>query len=542
MLCFSNVTKLQGARALYQDASFQADPGDRIGIVGPNGVGKSTLFRMIVGEEGLDGGEITFPSKAKIGYFSQEVGEMSGGTPVGEVLRALGFEDKINKLRTLEERLSEEMDPDEMTRVLEEYGEAQTDFESAGGYELEVTVQTVLTGLGIGPEDQELPLESFSGGWKMRIEMAKTLALEPDILLMDEPTNHLDLESIVWLGDWLERYKGVLLITSHDREFLNQIATSTVEVTPMGIQLYGGNYDFYERERELRAEQLVAAFKRQEKMLVKEKEFIARFKARASHAAQVQSRVKKLEKIERVELPENQRRVKFEFQKPPRSGQDVVKFEDVSKSYERPDGRVLEVFNGLNGMVRRLDKVAVVGVNGAGKSTLLKMVADGLEPTAGTVSLGASLELGYFSQSSLDLLDPKLTVFEQVLQALPQLTDSQVRSLLGCFLFSGDDADKKISVLSGGERSRVVLAMILGRPVNFLVLDEPTNHLDMTSREILLEALKDFEGTVLLVSHDRFFLKALSNRTFHVNEGKVQVFEGGYSEFVNSEQGNKRAR
>lgn len=542
MLTIANATKMLGNRALFSEASFQANPGDRIGLVGANGSGKTTLFRIINNEEGLDEGEIGLPSKAVVGYFSQSVAEMTGSSPLDQVLSAAGFKSLREELTQLEAKLCEDLDPDEMTRVLEKYGDVQAKFDTAGGYELETRAETVLTGLGIAGEDQNLPLESFSGGWKMRVALACVLVRQPDLLMMDEPTNHLDMESIMWLEEWLAAYPGTLMLTSHDREFMNRAVKKIIEIRQGQIQVYGGNYDFYEREREIRAEQQAAAHRRQQVMLEKEKDFIARFKARASHAAQVQSRVKKLEKIELIEAPAEERAVKFQFQTPPRSGDEVVTLKNVSKVYTKADGREIEALKGVNCLVERLNKLAVVGVNGAGKSTLLKLMAEELEPTSGEVKGGASVNMGYFSQNSLDVLDPAVTVLETVTAALPQMNDSQVRTLLGCFLFSGDDVDKKVSVLSGGERSRVVLATLLGRPINFLVLDEPTNHLDIRSREILMEALREFEGTIVLVSHDRHFLKAVSDRTILVKDHEIQLFEGGYEEFLASEQGDVRAR
>ena len=541
MLHFSKVTKYQGGQLLFSDASFQANPGDRIGLVGPNGAGKSTVFRVLTGEEGIQEGQISMPSRVSIGYFSQDVGDMRGGTALEEALEGAGQGALLAELSELEHRLSEPLTDEEMAETLERYGDARHRFEESGGYDVEVRAQAILTGLGIPPDQQGHPLESFSGGWKMRIALARILVQNPDLLLMDEPTNHLDLESIVWLEEWLRRYSGTLIMTSHDREFLNRSVTRIVEINHQTMTVYGGDYDFYERERDLRAEQRVASFERQQDMLAKEENFIARFKARVSHAAQVQSRVKKLEKIERIELPAEARAVRFEFPPPPRSGEEVTKFLDVAKDWPLPDGRAKRVLEGVEGVVKRLDKVAVVGVNGAGKSTLLKMVAGHAEPTEGRVLPGSSVEMGYFSQSSLDLLDTSKSVLDQVTGALPNLNVNQVRTLLGCFLFSGDDVYKKISVLSGGEKSRVVLATILGRPVNFLVLDEPTNHLDLRSREILLEALVDFQGTFLLVSHDRHFLKAATNRVFKLGDGRMKVFEGGYADYLVSAQGDARA-
>ena len=543
MLHFSNITKHLGGRTLYKSASFQANPGDKIGLVGPNGAGKSTIFRILVNQMGVDEGHVTMPAKTVVGYFSQDVAEMSGHSVLSEVMAGAGkVAELADKITEMEERLGQEMGEDEMTKLLERYGDAREEFEALGGYEVETRAQTVLTGLGIPAEDHHRAVETFSGGWKMRIALARILTLQPDLLLMDEPTNHLDLESIIWLEEWLKNYPGTLILTSHDREFINKIVTRIIEVNYGQLTIYGGNYDFYERERDLRAEQTIAAAKRQNDMLAKEEDFIARFKARASHAAQVQSRVKKLEKIERIEIQEEGRAVKFEFPNPPRSGEEVVQIKQVAKTWKQDDGREKKVLEGVDSVVRRLNKVAVVGVNGAGKSTLLKMLAGHTEPSDGIVNIGASVQLGYFSQNSLDLLDPERTVFEQVYESMPTATIGQVRTLLGCFLFSGEDADKKISVLSGGEKSRVVLAMILAKPTNFLVLDEPTNHLDMRSREILLASLQEYEGTVVLVSHDRHFLKEISNRVYHIENGQMRVFEGGYQEFLVSAQGDARAR
>lgn len=542
MLSLSNISKLQGSRALFLEASFQANPGDRIGLVGPNGAGKTTLFRLITGEEGLDEGQITYPAKAVIGYFSQNIAELTGSSPLDQVLASVGYKSLREELTNLEAHLSEPLDDEEMTRVLDRYAEVQTQFDTAGGYDIETRAEVVLSGLGIHQEDQNLPLESFSGGWKMRVALACVLVRQPDILLMDEPTNHLDLESIIWLEEWLKSYPGTLILTSHDREFMNRAVNKIVEVRSGNLETYGGNYDFYEREKEIRSDQQAAAHRRQQVMLEKEKEFIARFKARASHAAQVQSRVKKLEKIELIEAPAEDRAVKFVFQVPPRSGDDVIKLSQVDKTWTRADGRQTPALIQVSALVRRTNKLAVVGVNGAGKSTLLKLMAEETEPTSGKVKVGASVSMGYFSQNSLDVLDPESTVLDTVSAALPDMNTATVRTLLGCFLFSGDDVDKKISILSGGERSRVVLATLLGRPLNVLILDEPTNHLDIRSREILMDALKAYQGTIVLVSHDRHFLKEITNRTILVEDHEVRIFEGGYREFLQSHQGDSRAR
>ena len=435
--------------------------------------------------------------------------------------------------------MSEPMEDRDLAELLERYGDAMAEFEHQGGYDLESRAQAVLTGLGIGPDDYLRPVESFSGGWKMRIALARILTINPEVLLLDEPTNHLDVESIVWLENWLAKdFKGAVLMTSHDRDFMNRIISRTIEVANGAVTTYSGNYDFYLREREIRREQLLASHQRQQAMLAKEEDFIARFAARASHAAQVQSRVKKLDKIERIELPAEQRVLRFEFTEPPRSGEDVIRCEGLAKSWSLGNGGEKSVFGGVSGVIRRQEKIAVVGINGAGKSTFLKVLAGRTEPSAGTVTIGASVSSGYFSQQALDLLHPGRTIFETVQDAMPDATIGTIRNLCGAFLFSGDDVDKRISILSGGEKSRVVLAMLLAQPHNFLILDEPTNHLDIQSREVLLGALQKYSGTVVLVSHDRHFLRSLANRVFEIDHGEMRIYEGNYEYYLskNNEQ------
>lgn len=536
MIHFTNVSKQYGEQVLYRDASFQVRAGDKIGLVGPNGAGKSTVFRIIAGEEGTDGGTVTFSDKLVIGYFSQDVAEMKGRSALEEVMAGVGRVSELAKKIAECERklqgLDGELTDDQMMSIVEKYGEYQLEFEARDGYNLETRAKEVLTGLGIGPDDFNRSVEAFSGGWKMRIELAKILALKPDVLLMDEPTNHLDMESIIWLESWLKDYKGALVMTSHDREFMNRLVNRIVEVAHKTITNYTGNYDFYIRERQIRLDQLMASAKKQQDMLAKEEEFIARFAARASHAAQVQSRVKKLDKIERIEVPTEERTMQFEFGTPPRSGTEVAKFTNLKKIYEKENGDEKLVFENLRGQIQRLDKVAVVGVNGAGKSTLLKIMAGSVDPSDGTCVIGPSVKVGYFSQSALDVLNPKNTIFEEVSARIPLATIGFVRNLLGAFNFSGDDADKKVSVLSGGEKSRLVLATILATPVNFLILDEPTNHLDIRSREVLLKALQEFEGTVVMVSHDRHFLKALATRVFEIDHGSLLPYEGNFDYYL----------
>ncbi|NTV14822.1 MAG: ABC-F family ATP-binding cassette domain-containing protein [Desulfobulbaceae bacterium] len=530
MIHVNNVTRQHGPQILFREASFQILPNTRTGLVGPNGAGKTTIFRLITGEEQPDQGEISRPSQTVIGYFSQEIGEMSGRSALAEVMAASARTVELGeKMREMETAMGEPMEPEELDALLSRYGATVEEFEHRGGYDLEARAQAVLTGLGIGPDDYNRPVESFSGGWKMRIGLARILTINPDVLLLDEPTNHLDIESIVWLENWLANdFKGSLLMTCHDREFMNRLVNRVVEVANQSVTTYGGNYDFYEREREIRRDQLLASHRRQQEMLAKEEEFIARFAARASHASQVQSRVKKIDKIERIEIPAEQRLAKFDFGEAPRSGDDVIKLEGLSKSWPRPEGGEKSIFGGVSGMIRRQEKVAVVGVNGAGKSTFLKVLAGQTEPTAGAVSLGASVNVGYFSQHAMDVLNPKYTVFDTVQAVLPNASIGTIRSLLAAFLFRGDEVEKKVANLSGGEKSRVVLATLLARPLNLLILDEPTNHLDIQSRETLLEALKNFSGTVLLVSHDRHFLRALVNRVIEIDHGEMRIFEGDY--------------
>ena len=534
MIHLSSIRRQHGQRLLFDNASCQIPPNSRTGLVGPNGAGKSTLFRLICGEEKPDSGEISCAKGCVIGYFSQDVGDMAGRSALAEVMAACGDVVALGEeLTRMESRMASGLEDDELTALLERYGEAQHSFEQRGGYDLEARAQAVLTGLGIAPQEQQRPVESFSGGWKMRIALARILTQNPDVLLLDEPTNHLDMESILWLENWLrDDYKGALLLTSHYREFMNRLVNRIIEVGNGGLTTYSGDYDFYLREREIRREQLQASHRRQQEMLAKEEEFIARFAARASHAAQVQSRVKKLEKIERIVLPPEQKRLRFAFAEAPRSGDDVLAFTALAKAWPQPEGTEKTVFSGVSGLVRRGDKVALVGVNGAGKSTLLKVLAGQTAPSAGSCSQGANVLCGYFSQHSMELLDASRTVFETVQAALPQLSVGVLRNLCAAFLFQGDEVDKRVDKLSGGEKARLVLATLLGQPLNLLILDEPTNHLDILAREVLLEALQGFSGTLLLVSHDRHVLRHLANRVFEIDHGCLTAYEGNYDYYL----------
>lgn len=530
MITVSNLTKSYGGQVLYQNGSFFIGPGEKVGLVGPNGAGKTSLFRLLTGEERADSGAVDIPKALRLSYFSQNVGELKGRSALEEVIHGnerLGF--LKNEISKIEKALEEGEYSDEM---LEKLGDYQTEFEKLGGYDIEYQAAEVLTGLGISPDEHHRPVESFSGGWKMRIALAKVLAQRPECILMDEPTNYLDMESIIWLESWLKNFKGAVFMTSHDRDFMNGIVKKIVEVNHKTITVYSGNYDYYLKEKEIRREQLIASSERQEAMLKKEEEFIAKFAARASHAAQVQSRVKKLDKIERIEVAPEDQAISFEFPKPPRSGNDVVKMENLKKVWVNPEGKEKLVFSGVTGVIKRLEKVAVVGVNGAGKSTLLKIISGLTEATEGEASVGASVEVGYFSQYSMDVLNPNNTVWDEVRNRCGDKSDGLLRNLLAAFLFRGDDVDKKISVLSGGEKSRLILATILTSAPNLLILDEPTNHLDIRSREVLVDALKSYEGTILVVSHDRHFLKQLTTMVAEVDKGGVTFYPGPYTEYL----------
>lgn len=533
MVAFNAVTKQVGTKILYANGSFQINPGDKIGLVGSNGAGKTTIFRLIMGEESPDQGTISKPERIRIGYFSQSIENMKGRSVLAEVLASGGLDKVVDMIKHYEERLQDpNLGEDEMMDVVEKYGVLQEQFEAVGGYDVEPRASAILGGLGFSKEDMQMDIGQFSGGWKMRASLAKILLLMPDVLLMDEPTNHLDVESIVWLEAWLKDFKGSVLMTSHDRDFMNRLVTKTIEIANKAITVYGGNYDFYDKERQIRKEQLIAQARRQDDMLAKEEEFIARFAARASHAAQVQSRVKKLEKIDRIEIPPEDRAMDFIWPEPPRGGDEVVKFEKLGKTYHLKDGRDRNVFNNATALVKRMDRVAIVGVNGAGKSTLLKIITKQTEASAGTCTVGPSISVGYFSQNSLDLLNPNNTIMQEMESRVPNATIGSIKSLLGAFLFSGEEAEKKISILSGGEKSRVILACILSEPVNFLVLDEPTNHLDIKSREVLLKAIKEFPGTVMMVSHDRFFLREITTRVFEIDKNHLTTYDMTYPEYV----------
>ena len=529
MIRLESIGKQNGKQIVFIEASASLLRGEKIGLVGPNGAGKTTLFRLITGEEQPDEGQVAIDRGTSIGYFSQDVGEMSGRSAVAEVMEGAGPAGAlIAEMAELEAAMSDPDCPD-LDGVITRYGDVQAKFQELDGYSLDARAREVLTGLGFSPEMIEGDVGALSGGWKMRVALAKILLMRPDALLLDEPSNHLDIESLIWLEDFLKRYDGAVFMTSHDRAFMNRIVNKIVEIDGGSLTSYSGDYDFYQQQRALSEKQQQAQFERQQAMLAKEIAFIERFKARASHAAQVQSRVKKLDKIDKVEPPKRRQSVSFEFKQPARSGEDVVLMKKVSKAYGSRT-----IYDGLDFHVRRKERWCIMGVNGAGKSTLLKLVADSVEPDQGSISRGPSVKMGYFAQHAMDLLDGDQTVFQSLEYSFPQATQSTLRTLAGCFGFSGDDIEKKCRVLSGGEKARLVMAKLLFDSPNFLVLDEPTNHLDIATKEMLIEALSAYEGTMLFVSHDRHFLAALSNRVLELTPDGIHTYGGGYTEYVQS--------
>lgn len=530
MIRLESIGKQNGKQIVFIEASATLLKGEKIGLVGPNGAGKTTLFRMITGEEQPDEGQVSVERGTTIGYFSQDVGEMSGVSAVTAVMDGAGpVSTIVTEMRALEADMGDPDKADEMDAIIERYGEIQHQFEELDGYSLDGRAREVLDGLGFSQEMMDGDVGALSGGWKMRVALARILLMRPDALLLDEPSNHLDLESLIWLEDFLQNYQGALFMTSHDREFMNRICTKIVEIDAGTLTSYSGNYEFYQQQRAIAEKNQQAQFERQQAMLAKELDFIARFKARASHAAQVQSRVKKLDKIDRVEPPKRRQVVDFEFRPAPRSGEDVALLKGVSKAYGSRS-----IYDGLDFHVRRKERWCIMGINGAGKSTLLKLVTGTTEPDEGSVFRGPSVKMAYFAQHAMDVLDGDLTVFKQLEYSFPQAGQAPLRALAGAFGFTGDEIEKKCRVLSGGEKARLVMAMMLFDPPNFLVLDEPTNHLDIATKEMLITALSQYEGTMLFVSHDRHFLAALSNRVLELTPEGVHVYTGGYTEYVAS--------
>jgi ATPase subunit of ABC transporter with duplicated ATPase domains len=537
LIRLDTIGKRHGKQILFIEASATIYKGEKVGLVGPNGSGKSTIFKMIVKEEAPDEGQVTVDRGVTIGYFSQDVGEMSGRSVVAETMEGAGpVAAAASDLKMLELALADPERIDEMEDLITRFGEAQARYEELDGYALEARAREILAGLGFRQDVMDNDVSSLSGGWKMRVALARILLMRPDALLLDEPTNHLDIESILWLETFLKNYEGALIMTSHDREFLNRLVTKIVDIDSGDLTSYTGNFDFYEQQRAIAESHAEAQYARQQAMLAKEMRFIDRFKTHAAKAAQVQSRVKKLDKIEKVEPPKQRKALHFDFKPAPRSGEDVAKLDSITKAYGAH-----VIYDGLDLLIRRQERWCVMGVNGAGKSTLLKIIAGETGADTGKVAVGGSVKMGYFAQHAMELLDPAHTVWDELVSAFPLATIGSLRTLAGVFGFSGDDIEKPVRILSGGEKARLVLAKMLYDPPNFLVLDEPTNHLDMATKDMLVEALSGFEGTMIFVSHDRQFLAALSNRVLEITAPtagtsgqEVRKYGGGYTEYVAS--------
>jgi ATPase subunit of ABC transporter with duplicated ATPase domains len=530
MITFSNVCKQYGGQVLFVDASFFVGDGEKVGLVGPNGSGKSSIFRLITEEEHPDDGLVDRPKRMTLGYFRQDVGDLKGRSVLAETLAGAGEAGALGEeLKALEIKLNDHEAPD-FAEAVDRFSEAQARFQELGGYDLEARAHAILAGLGFAPEQVEGDVGALSGGWKMRVALAQILLAQPDALLLDEPTNYLDIESIIWLEQFLRDYRGSVLMTCHDKDVMNRVVKKIVEIDGGEVKSYSGDYDFYEAQRAIAAKQAEAQYERQQAMLAKEQAFIDRFKARASHAAQVQSRVKKLEKIEKIEPPRRIIEKTFDFKKAPRSGDDVINVDKVAKQYGEK-----KVHAGTSLLIRRNERWAVMGENGSGKTTLLKMMAGALNPDAGKVAIGASVTMGYFAQHQMEQLTGDRTVLEELVAHSPTTNLGTLRSLAGAFGFHGDDHDKPIRILSGGEKARLALAKILFDAPNLLVLDEPTNHLDLVTKRALVKALAEYEGTIVFVSHDRAFLRAIATRILELSkDGKTHVYGGSYDEYVSA--------
>ncbi len=528
MLQLDSVSKRHGSQILLIDASLAVFRGERVGLIGPNGAGKSTVFRMLVGQEQPDAGQVNVDRGVAIGYFDQNVGEMSGRSVLAQTIAGAGEVAHVGEeLAALEAAMADPEQMDRLDVLVERFGEVQARFDALDGYALSARANEVLAGLGFSEEMILGDVGKLSGGWKMRVALARVLLMKPDALLLDEPTNHLDIESIIWLESFLANFEGGLILTSHDQAFLNRVITRIVDIDEGDLVSYSGNYEFYQAQFAQRVLHREAQFNRQQAMLAKEQAFIDRFKARASHAAQVQSRVKKLDKIEKIEPPRVRKQIDFDFRAPPRSGDDVAALTGITKAYGAN-----KIYDGFDLLIRRQERWCVMGVNGAGKSTLLKLVAGSTAPDKGNVRLGAGVKLGYFAQHAMELLNAQKTVVEMVQESYPLAGLGVLRTLLGAFGFSGDDVEKRCDLLSGGEKARLVMALMMFDPPNLLVLDEPTNHLDIDTKAMLVKVLADFEGTLLFVSHDRKFLSALSNRVLELTPEGPRTYGGGYDEYV----------
>ena len=524
MIQVERIAKGYGGQTLFRDLSWTISPGERIGLVGPNGAGKTTLCRILVGLEEPDAGVVSRAKGATVGYLPQEVAGAGAGSVLVETLS--GFEEVWRLERELEQ-LGETLAaaPDE--RAMTRYGELQHRFEALGGYRLETEARTILGGLGFAAADLTRPLVELSGGWRMRVALARLLLLRPALLLLDEPTNHLDLESLAWLENFLSSYDGTVVVVSHDRYFLNRMVSSIAEVAPDGLSVYQGDYDDYLTEREARRALLEAQAKNQARRVAEIERFIERFRYQATKARQVQSRIKMLDRIERIELGPEARRIRFAFPEPPRTGRRVATLHGIHKAYGDN-----VVYAGVDFELERGERIALVGPNGAGKSTLLRMVAGVLPLDRGERTLGSHVSVHYYAQHQLDALNPARTALEEIEAVAPTAGHTRLRAILGAFLFSGDAADKRVAVLSGGEKARLALARMLARPAALLTLDEPTNHLDLVSREVLESALEAFAGTIVFISHDRYFINRIATKIVEIDGGQLVTYLGTYDDYL----------
>jgi ATP-binding cassette, subfamily F, member 3 len=535
MLQLSGAGKRFGSKLLFEDLDWLITPKERAGLVGGNGTGKSTLLKILAGLEQLDYGTFSSTKGIRVGYLPQDGLEISGRTVFAECMSVFADITELEQeLEALTARMSE-LDPAsaEYQQVADRFERADSEFRARDGYAIEAQVGTVLAGLGFRKEEWLRHTEEFSGGWQMRIALAKLLLEKPNLLLLDEPTNHLDLEARNWLESYLANYEFAYVLISHDRYFLDVTVKKIVEIWNKKVHFYSGGYEKYRQQKAERLAQLESTYKNQQDKIQQLETFINRFRYQATKAKQVQSRIKELEKIERIELPPEEKTIHFSFPQPKSSGRVVAQFKNVAKNY----GGAKLVFGGVNFIIERGDRIALVGVNGAGKSTLIKLLA-GTEPlSAGEYTLGHNVEPDYFAQDQYKELDPNARILDDVSEVAPRTPQTELRNLLGCFLFSEDDVFKRINVLSGGERNRYALARMLLHPSNFLLLDEPTNHLDIRAKDVLLEALEKFTGTIVFVSHDRYFLEHLATRVFEIADGEVHVFPGNYADYLWRKQG-----
>ena len=529
MIQLSGAGKRFGAKILFEELNWLITPQDRVGLVGANGTGKTTLLKVLAGLESLDYGSMTAMKGITAGYLPQDGLSLSGRSVFEECMSVFDhLRDMEREMESLTSRMAEvDHASAEYNGIAERFHLLQGQFHAHDGYALEAQVGTVLAGLGFRKEDWARRTEEFSGGWQMRLAMAKLLLQKPNLLLLDEPTNHLDLEARNWLEDYLNQYPYAYVVISHDRYFLDVTVGKTAEIWNKRVHFYSGNYEQFLRQKNERKEQLEASYRNQRERIEHLEAFINRFRYQATKAKQVQSRIKELEKIERIEVPPDEKTIHFSFPQPKPSGRIVAEFKDVAKSYGSK-----EVFDDVSYVIERGDRVALVGVNGAGKSTLIKLLAGIERVTGGEVRLGHNVEVDYFAQDQYKELNPETRMLDDLWNMAPHLAQTELRSLLGCFLFSADDVFKKLGVLSGGERNRYALARMLLQPSNFLLLDEPTNHLDLRAKDVLLEALEKFSGTVVFVSHDRYFIDKLASRVFEIGEGEVRIFPGNYEDYL----------